>query len=83
VLLRSSQKLCVEADDLTKATRALRATSVSIRGALSILSIRGGVDTPDAEAPRCSRRFPLIGLPEAQERRCPSCQRQDVASRIS
>ena len=42
-LLRSSQKPCVEADGLTKATRALRATSVSIRRALSIM---GGVDTP-------------------------------------
>jgi len=51
-LVRASKGLCVEAVNLTEATRAIRATSVSIRRTVLAPSICGGADGLDTDARR-------------------------------
>src|SRR5262245_61530993 len=60
-LTRRSRQLCLQATDLTEATRAIRAISFSLRRALVAPPIRGGAD--DAGP-----------LPETRQRRCPTCK---------
>ena len=84
-LLWTSQRLCGEAGYLAEATRTLRAVSFAIRRAIRVPSIRGGagegaIDGSEAETPRYSPKFPLVGLPETRQRQCPSCLREDIAS---
>ena len=47
-----SQWLCARAGTLTEATRAARATSVTVRRAIAVPSIRGGSHDADAEIRR-------------------------------